>query len=335
MLFRGNKLMRIIKTQHGIALLLVLWILTILMVVALSFSVMSRTETYSTIAFKETSEKKFIAEAGVQRALMELFYRSQNQHQTQILEGKEVWRTDYTPYIGAIGDGFYVARVINEAGKIDINLLNDSSGIILKNLLRNSGVSEEDADIIVDSILDWKDSGDSDAHRLHGVESEYYMSLPNPYKAKNANFDTIEELILVKGMTPDILYGNAEKKGIINFLTVHSKSAQININAAPKEVLVSIPGITEEAADEIIKFRENKKITGLNEIQGFLGSNYTEAARFIGLHEPNMFSIYSAGYKNNGKAGYAVAAVVSPEPPNKHKFLYYKTIMSIGPWQPE
>ncbi len=325
----------VIKTQRGIALLLVLWILTILMVVALSFSVMSRTETYSTIAFKEASEKKFIAEAGMQRALMELFYRSQNQYQTRILEGKEVWRTDYTPYTDVVGDGFYIVKVMNESGKIDINSINDSSGIILKNLLRNSGVSDEDADIIVDSILDWKDSGDSDAHRLHGVESEYYMSLPNPYKAKNANFDTVEELILVKGMTPEILYGNNERKGIINFLTIYSKTTQINVNAAPKEVLMSIPGVTEGAADEIINFRENKKITGLNEIQGFLGGNYTEAARYIGLQEPNMFSIYSAGYKGSGRAGYAVTAVVSPEPPNKHKFLYYKTIMSVEPWQSE
>lgn len=323
----------VIKTQSGIALLLILWILTILMVVALSFSVMSKTETFATISFKETVEKKFIAEAGIQRALMELFYINQNQYQPHILEGKEVWRTDYAPYRDVIGDGFYAVKIMSESGKIDINALDDNSGIILKNLLRNSGVEEEDADIIVDSLLDWKDSGDADARRLHGAESEYYMSLPNPYKAKNANFDTVEELILVKGMTPEILYGNAERKGIIDFLTIYSKSSQINVNAAPKEVLMSIPGITAEIAEEIINQRENKKITGINEIQGFLGGNYRDAARYIGLQEPNIFSIYSAGYKDSERAGYAIMAVVSPEPPNRHKFLYYKTIMSVEPWQ--
>ncbi len=50
------------------------------------------------------------------------------------------------------------------------------------------------------------------------------MSLPNPYKAKNANFDTLEELLLVKGMTSEILYGNKEKKGIIDLLTIYSRT---------------------------------------------------------------------------------------------------------------
>ena len=98
------------------------------------------------------------------------------------------------------------------------------------------------------------------------------MSLPNPYKAKNANFDTLEELLLVKGMTSEILYGNNEKKGIIDLLTVYSRtSIKINVNAAPKEVLMAIPGITPEIADSIISFREHDEIKKCRECRNPTG----------------------------------------------------------------
>ena len=90
------------------------------------------------------------------------------------------------------------------------------------------------ADIIVDSILDWKDA--DDLHRLNGAESDYYLSLPNPYRAKDANFDTLEELLLVRGVTPEILYGGGETKGIIQYLTLRPDSSftiNVNVAAAP------------------------------------------------------------------------------------------------------
>ena len=153
--------------------------------------------------------------------------------------------------------------LVNEGGKVDINA---TSELILKNLLLNLGVPLEDADIIVDSVMDWKDP--DDLHRVHGAESDYYTSLPTPYKAKNANFDTLEELLLVKGISPEILYGTGGKKGLIDFLTVNSKMAQININAAPKEVLQAIPGITPELADTIVSLRETQEILDLKGILG-------------------------------------------------------------------
>ncbi len=57
----------------------------------------------------------------------------------------------------------------------------------------------------IDAILDWKDR-DSDTREI-GAESEYYQSLDNPYTAKNSNYETVDELMLVKDITPAILYG--------------------------------------------------------------------------------------------------------------------------------
>ena len=172
------------ESPRGIALLIILWVTTILTVMAFSFSVMTRAESYGTMAFKEETEKKLLAEAGIERGIMEIIYRSINRNQTVVLEGMEAWKPDGTAHTVDMGEGGYAVRIIDESGKISLNGLTDSSGIILKNLLINQGTSSEHADIIVDSILDWKDA--DDLHRLSGAESDYYLSLPKPYKARNA-----------------------------------------------------------------------------------------------------------------------------------------------------
>jgi type II secretory pathway component PulK len=137
--------------QSGIALMTVLWIMTILLVIVFSFSYMARTETLSILSFKDGMERKFTAEAGIERGIAELFYRNVYKNQSVELEGKEVWKIDGTPYTGKLGSGYYTVRITDDSGKIDINNMTDASAIIFKNLLTNSGVSAEDADIIGDS----------------------------------------------------------------------------------------------------------------------------------------------------------------------------------------
>jgi general secretion pathway protein K len=322
-----------ISSREGIALLMVLWVLTLLMVIVLSFSFMARTETHSTLSFKDGMEKKFLAEAGIERGITELFYRNVYKNQTIVLEGTEVWRTDGTVYSSQLGDGYYTIRITDESGKVDINTVSD---VVLKNLLINLGVQEEEVDTIVDSIMDWKDP--DDLHRLHGAESDYYMSLPNPYKARDANFEALEELLLVKGMTSEILYGNNEKRGIINFLTINSGMNRININAAPKEVLMAIPGITPEIADGIISFRQDKEITDIQEV-----GISQESMPYISTTGSNTFTIEAAGYKGSEpsttdveqgeKGGYAIRATVTITGNNSYKYVYYKSPISINQQQ--
>ena len=309
-------------SQKGIALLMVLWVLTILTVMVFSFSYMARTEAYAALSFRQMIEKKFLAEAGMERGIAELFYMNSNKNKTTVRAVDEVWRTDGRPYKISTENGYYTIGITNEAGKVVINTMSE---LILRNLLLNLGLHLDDVDIIVDSVVDWKDS--VNLHRLHGAEDDYYMSLPNPYKAKNANFETLEELLLVKGMTPEILYGTEGKKGIIDFLTVNSRMTKININAAPKEVLLAIPGITHELADSIIAIRETQEI---KDIQGILGDNYPMASPYIDLTGTNSFTIESSGYKGTEKTGYTIRATVIPEGTNKFKYLYYKSPVDIA-----
>lgn len=305
--------------QKGVALLITLWVLTILTVIVFSFSFMARTETHATLSFKEGVEKKLLAEAGIQRGIMEIFYRNFYKNQTVELEGREVWKVDGTSYTGQIVDGIYSVSIRDESGKVDINAASD---VVLKNLFLNIGIPAETVDILVDSIMDWRDS--DDLHRINGAEDDYYLSLPAPYEAKDADFDTLEELILVRGMTSDILHGNGDQKGIIDFLTIHSRQNKINVNAAPKEVLMSIPGMTPEIADLIIEYRNLKEIQNIQEV-GIPAEMYTFMAPYIDMRESSRFTIDATGYKNTAKGGYSIRATVEVSGLDEFSYLYYKS----------
>ena len=77
-----------------------------------------------------------------------------------------------------------------------------ASGIGRQLLMGLPGMTEE----IADAILDYIDSNE-DA-REYGAESEYYSTLPTPYFAANGPLQSVEELLLVRGVTPQLLFGN-------------------------------------------------------------------------------------------------------------------------------
>ena len=312
-------------SEKGIALLLVLWVLTILTVIVFSFSYTTRTETLSSLAFKRGLEEKFFAQGGIERGISEIFYRRMNLNNPAPQEGMEVWKTDGTPYTIPMKGGKCIVSITDESGKVDINQIKDVNSNILRNLLVNLGVQKEDSDIIVDSILDWKDP--DDLVHANGAEDDYYESLPHPYKAKNADLDTLEELLLVKGMTPEILYGNGVKKGLIDFITIKSGTSQINALAAPKEVLEAIPGISPDVADQIVSLRQNQQsAASIANIQSLVSKVPPPFNAYVTVTGNSVvYSIDAVGYAGDAKAGYAIRATVFIDGSNSYKYLYYKS----------
>lgn len=68
---------------------------------------------------------------------------------------------------------------------------------------------------VADAILDWLD--EDDEPRPYGAELEYYSTLPTPYAPKNGPIDSVEELLLVKGVTPEMLFGvDANRNGVVD-----------------------------------------------------------------------------------------------------------------------
>ncbi|MCQ9207481.1 MAG: general secretion pathway protein GspK, partial [Omnitrophica bacterium] len=96
---------------------------------------------------------------------------------------------------------------------------------------------------VINAIIDWQDTDGP----VGDAENSYYEGLEHPYKCKNSDFDFIEELLLVKGVTPAFF----EK--IKDSITVYSEG-KVNVNTAPAEVLTAILAYTE-LVEEVIKYR--------------------------------------------------------------------------------
>ncbi len=317
----------IVSSNRGIALLITMWLLVILSVMAFSFTSLVRTETYSTFAFKEGMENKYLAEAGIQRGIAEIFYRSSFKSnkapKSSQLETDLPFQVDGTSYKDKIGDGQYRVSILDEGGKINLNALNDQTAVFLKNVLVNNGMEKEKAEAVIDAILDWKDN-DNDV-RLKGAESEYYLSLPNPYSAKNKEFETLEELALVKGVTPELLYGDNQKRGLIHYLSIYHQTPQISIDVASKNILAAIPGMTPEFEEGILKARKNNDLDEIRNYQNKMANKNQNIMPFLDVKETNRYTIYSIGYKDNEKKGYPIVATVVIEGKDKYQYVYYKS----------
>lgn len=134
--------------------------------------------------------------------------------------------------------------VIDEGGKLNINsmIALDPTGQLLHDALMKLPNMTED---IADAIVDWVDA-DDDA-RASGAESSYYASLSNPYKAKNGPLNSLDELLLVKGVTPYLLYGGDTNRngvqdegeldntrGWADYLTVYGRELNIDMSGTAR-----------------------------------------------------------------------------------------------------
>lgn len=273
--------------EEGVALLLVLWVLILLMVIVMSFSYMTRTELEAGVYFRERLRDDMLAEGAIQRAVLEVFYAKRN----PAAEG--LWRTDGRT--NAYDQDFEV-RVLPESSRMDLNSVPD---VILRGLLSTLGVGSKEQDIIVDSILDWRDA--DDLHRLHGAEDEYYNSLDRPYKAKNGNLDSIEELLLIRGVTAGLFYGEGEKRGLKDLVTVYSGSAKINVNTAGREALQAIPGMSSQIVEAIIDHRSLTPFRDISELQAVVGDIYSTVSQYLDVMEGDVYRV--TAYKRGSEYG--------------------------------
>ncbi len=281
-----------LETQKGVALIMVLWVIAILSVVVLEFCFGMRTEVNMTKNFKDELQLYAMAEGGVQRASIEVIYKHDSRVQLlrKILKAEEIpsdkkeWLTDGRPYLLPFDQGVCEIRIMSEEGKININTVSETT---LRKVIGNLGLEGEARDIVVDSIMDWRDP--DDFYRVNGAENDYYQSLKEPYNCKNGNLDSIEELLLVRGVTPDLFFGRKEIKkgeegmkvdrvGLKDIFSIYSSGEQIDINSTTPLVLRYVLGIPEEVSRLITKAREEK---GFENQQDLL-QRVPELSSFIG-----------------------------------------------------
>lgn len=239
--------------QQGFAMVAVLLVLALIGLLGAEFAYSMRLEARATRNYKDGVVAAHLAEAGLHSALREIAGQG-----TLVAEGDDGLLTFYTaersalkrlPREGTLGQGEYAYRITDEAARINVNTVASPR---LDRLLQLLGLEKQERDVIVDSVQDWRD--DNEEHRVNGAESEdHYLKLPVPYRARNADIESIDELLQIKGITPALLHGTAERPGLADVVTVVGGTTgpgSVNINTASKLVLTAL-GLSEAEIIEI------------------------------------------------------------------------------------
>lgn len=297
------------SNEKGFALILILWIMAALFLMAGEYAFLTRTEVMLARSHQEEQKVYFLALSGLLAALEEISIPSEYQYRAE--DGETVFHREAEPgteleeFAEAdtlegqpaarknlpLGEGYYFYSIKDMDSRINVNNAKEEQ---LKKVLTACGMQiGSEMDMVIHSILDWRDRDDE--HRLAGVEDDYYTGLPNPYHCKNGQFDTIEELRMVRGVTEEIYSGNPESgaPGLCDLLSVYSN--RVNKNTATAEVLEILHG--EEGAGSILDRREKNPYKG------------TEG-------RSNVYEIIATGKLDRGPATRTIRAIVKKRGPS-------------------
>ncbi len=233
---------------------------------------------------------------------VEKFKKSRGTDSRKINKSSGSWAPSNSPYSTRIGDRNCEVLISDESGKINVNKITDDTRASFIKFLIAYKLEELVAETITDSILDWLD--EDDLHHINGAEKEFYATLPEPYEPKNGPFESLEELALVKGITPEIF------ELLREHLTIYG-SGKININFASKEVLLAVPLMTGEIAGAIVQLRKKKgrikKLSTVKEVFrhfGIVGKDYLKIMEYLTIDDSNYITINSVASSGKVKNSY-------------------------------
>lgn len=251
------------SNRRGIALILVLLMLSIITAVTLQLNRDSRSEIYEAANLSDGIRLRYVAESGFYAAGAILLA-----DKTSFDSLKEQWANTEMLSLKSealFDNGSFNIAIEDEGGKIPVNRLVSGSGYnpqirdFLLRLLTGQDfrLEQRRAEELIDAIKDWIDADDEVTGA--GAERGYYAGLEIPYAVKNAPLDCIEELLMIKGVTRDLFYGTGKSPGLVQCLTVFG-DGKININTAPKPVLGALAAeMTAGMVEKFDEYRRNAK----------------------------------------------------------------------------
>jgi general secretion pathway protein K len=310
------------SNQRGVALILVLLMISIIVAVTIQLNRSSRSEIYEAANLSDGIRLRYVAESGYY-AGEAILLTDQNPFDALT----EDWaKTEMLAFKseGLFDNASFKLVIEDEEGKVPVNRLISGNGYntqirdLLLRLLTGPffRLAQEQAEEIIDAIKDWIDADDEVTG--DGAEGGYYAGLPRPYAAKNAALDCIEELLMVKGVTREMFYGAGETPGLVQCLTVFG-DGKININTAPKVVLRALSAeMTEDAVNRLDEYRRDEKNNLAdpvwhNRVQGATGLNIP--AGLISIRS-DTFRITAVGLQ--GRMTERITGIVKREP-NRRK----------------
>lgn len=253
--------------RRGMVLIVVLWIVLTLAGLVLVFARSMRVELLISANQLAASRAEWIARGALEFAIAHV-----DNSDGTVRPGQDV-----SCEAVSLGDGYfwilspdpeddlnYTFGISDEGAKLNLNTAT------LEMLLMLPGMTDE----LAASIVDWRSS--DEASTVGGAKNEYYLLLTPPYQCKSGPFETVEELLLVKGADEGILFGGdinrngiidskeeggvyglprydaegVSERGIYDFVTVYSNQANVSREGAG---FVNVNGSDDDALAELLR----------------------------------------------------------------------------------
>ena len=271
-------------SRRGSALIVVIWVVGLLAMFITSMAFDAQVEGRLTSYYRKRAKAGCLAQSGMEMARMLLDKQAKvtGDAKEKGEEGdrwfeyaKRLKKGAIRGLVEPLGEGTITLDIVPEPARRNINNLDlannrneDEVAENLERILEVGGITE-DLNLwpeLIDSFMDWIDADDEP--RANGAETrDYYETLPEPYRASNRPFDTVEELLLVKGFNRAILFGGVLEntlkeggepvrvEGIADLLTTYG-DGRVNVNSASARVLMTLPNVDDVVAGAVIEERE-------------------------------------------------------------------------------
>jgi len=269
-----GKMRRFLKNNEGFALILTILIISLIVTLTLQFNASMRSDLYAASNLRDSIKLGYIAKSGFNWALAILSVDALESDFDSIHDPWMYAKALSSYSTSIFEEGRFEVEIMDHSGKIQINQLVDKDGKYnnkQKDLLtrflnsKQFGLEPQDVANIVDAIKDWMD-GDNDTD--FGAENAYYQTLEKPYSCKNAPLDSLEELLLIRGITKELFYGTEDKPGIRHYLSIHG-DGKININTADPLVLASLSDqMDEDMVQNMVTYRMDEE-NNLKDLQWY------------------------------------------------------------------
>jgi general secretion pathway protein K len=304
------------SSRSGSALLAVLWLSAVLSVIALTVASTVRGEVERAATASDDTRAYFLAESAIQRAILYITWGAAYRPVTYYLPGMG-------PLYFKFPGGEVTVDVIPESSKINISQCLPAD---LFRLLLALDVPPDRAQVITAAAMDWRTAlpiGQVSPFDL------FYLQQNPSFTAPHASFQDIEEMLLVRGMTPELFYGTWERDdqekpprlvqriGLRDCISVYANGS-FDVNNTPLPVLIAA-GLAPADAAAIVQQRAVQRFVNYAALQAFT-QNMGPAARRVVIGGTTLYTIRATArpYTPNGVLSdmrHTTSALVKFAPP--------------------
>jgi len=279
------------SSERGFVIVAVLWILAALSALAMIFSVYLSNSARALGATDLNVQSEALVSASLELAAYQLLSADEK---TRPAQGSFRFRMD---------DAAVLATFTSEAARVD---LNKASKEMLASLFEVLGAEEKVAGEVADRIVGWRTPPKPGAAN---DEEALYLASGLAYSPRGAPFAHVNELSLVLGVSPAMV------ERVLPYVTVFSKSADVDVLLAPPEVIAALPGMTPEALNDFLKQRPSLP-RDAKAVAAALGPAVKAAG---GLPETKAFRVLTAIRFDNGRRTSTEAVILLSSTEGKDK----------------